>query len=83
MPLLCEMTLEEQLEYSRSVWSSIDTDPSASSHVGVGCPHCHGVNPVPKGYDIQICICNECGKNFTVTKMKIGPLASEYYNATL
>lgn len=83
MPLLCDMSLEDQLRYSQSVWSTIDIDPQGSFSTGVGCPHCHAVNTVPKHYDIQICICNVCEKNFTVTKKKIGPLAIEFYDATL
>ena len=83
MPLLCDMSLEEQLEYTRAVWSSIEVDPLALRHEGVGCPHCHMINAVPRGYDIQICICNECGEEFTVTKKRIGPTSMEFYDATL
>lgn len=80
MPLLCEMTLDEQKAYTESVWSNIHIDPTSA---GVGCPHCHSITCVPTGFDTQIAICDECGKSFTVTRSKVGPRKMDFYYATL
>lgn len=81
MPLLCEMTNDEKMQYTRSVWDEVG-EPDADCG-GVGCPHCNMIQCVPTKQDVALHICDECGKTFSVNRVRFGFTDSWFYYATL
>lgn len=74
---LCEMTQQEQADYTRRVWEEVG-EPD-TEYGGVGCPHCHMIQLVPTKQDAALHICDECGKEFSVNRHPFGVNGWFYY----
>jgi ribosomal protein S27E len=61
MALLCEMTLEECIEYSNNVWKEIDEHKSTEHIQAIACPNCNNACIVDDRFKLQNIICDSCG----------------------